>query len=89
MLEPEDWVAIAFLIFIGGLVYLGVHSKITGALDQRQARIKGELDEARRLRDEAQALLADYRNKQHEAEQCEAIAVAHDRRLGADRSVSF
>jgi hypothetical protein len=28
-------------------------------------------------------------DKQHEAEQCEAIAVAHDRRLGADRSVSF
>jgi F-type H+-transporting ATPase subunit b len=84
MLEPEDWVAIAFLIFIGGLVYLGVHRKITGALDQRQARIKGELDEARRLRDEAQALLADYRNKQHEAER-DAEAIIASAKAEAER----
>jgi F-type H+-transporting ATPase subunit b len=84
MLEPEDWVAIAFLIFIGGLVYLGVHRKITGVLDQRQARIKGELDEARRLRDEAQALLADYRNKQHEAER-DAEAIIASAKAEAER----
>jgi F-type H+-transporting ATPase subunit b len=84
MLEPEDWVAIAFLIFIGGLVYLGVHRKLTAALDQRQARIKAELDEARRLRDEAQALLADYQGKQHEAER-DAEAIIASAKAEADR----
>ena len=49
--ETENWVALAFLLFIGLLVYLGVHRKVTDSLDQRQARIKSELDEARRLRE--------------------------------------
>jgi F-type H+-transporting ATPase subunit b len=84
MLEPEDWVAIAFLIFIAGLVYLGVHRRITGALDQRQARIKAELDEARRLKQEAQALLADYQGRQHEAER-EAQAIINSATAEAER----
>jgi F-type H+-transporting ATPase subunit b len=88
MLEPEDWVAIAFLIFVAGLVYLGVHRKITDALDQRKARIKSELDEAKRLRDEAQALLTAFQNKQHEAErEAEAIiasATAEAERLAGE-----
>jgi F-type H+-transporting ATPase subunit b len=87
MLEPEGWVAIAFLIFVGGLIYLGVHRKITAALDQRQDRIKAELDEARRLRDEAQSLLADYQNKQHEAER-EAEALIASAKAEADRIAS-
>ena len=72
MLEPlqetENWVALAFLLFLGLLAYLGVHRKLTDTLDQRQARIKGELDEARRLREEAQALLAEFERKGREAE---------------------
>jgi F-type H+-transporting ATPase subunit b len=84
MLEPEDWVAIAFLIFVGGLIYLGVHRKINDALDHRQARIRSELDEASRLRKEAQALLADYQNKQHEAER-EAEALIASAKAEADR----
>ena len=87
MLEPEDWVAIAFLIFVGGLIYLGVHRKINDALDHRQARIKAELDEASRLRKEAQALLADYQNKQHEAER-EAEALIASAKAEADRIAS-
>ena len=38
--EPEFWVAIAFVLFIGVLVYVGAHKKITEALDHRIARIK-------------------------------------------------
>ncbi len=88
MPEAETWVAIAFVVFLGVLGYLGAHRKIIDALDQRQARIKGELDEARRLRDEAQALLADYQRKRHEAErEAEAIivsATAEAERLAAE-----
>ena len=82
--EPEFWVAVAFVLFIGVLVYVGAHKKIFEALDHRSARIKAELDEARRLRDEAQALLADYQRKQREAEQ-EAEAIVADAKAEAVR----
>jgi F-type H+-transporting ATPase subunit b len=49
------------LIFIGVLVYLGIHKKVAIALDARALRISKELEEALRLRQEAEKLLADYR----------------------------
>ena len=61
--EAEFWVAVSFFIFIGVLVYLGVHKRATSALDARALRIGKELDEARRLREEAERLLVDYRRK--------------------------
>jgi F-type H+-transporting ATPase subunit b len=67
MFEAEFWVAVAFVIFLVGLAYLRVHHMLVDALDKRSARIKSELDEARRLRDEAQALFAEYQRKQGEA----------------------
>src|SRR5215510_8763005 len=74
--EPETWVAIAFLIFIGILVKLGVHNLLFKALDDRSARIKAELDEALKLRKEAEGVLAEYRRRQGEAEKvAEAIIV--------------
>jgi len=74
--ETENWVALAFVVFLGLLVYLGVHRRIGAALDQRQARIKAELDEARRLREEAQALLAEFERKGREAEGEAAAIIA-------------
>jgi F-type H+-transporting ATPase subunit b len=65
--EPEFWVAISFFIFVGGMLYLGVHKKIASALDARAATIAKELEEAKRLREEAEKVLADYRRKQGEA----------------------
>jgi F-type H+-transporting ATPase subunit b len=62
--EPEFWVAVSFFIFVGALLYLGVHKKIATLLDARAAMIEKELEEARRLRDEAEKVLADYRRKQ-------------------------
>jgi F-type H+-transporting ATPase subunit b len=62
--EPEFWVAVSFFLFLGLAVYLGVHKKLATALDARAAAITKELDEARRLREEAQSVLADYRKKQ-------------------------
>ena len=57
--EPEFWVAVSFFIFIGVLVYLGVHKKVANELDARALRISKELEEVRRLRKEAEKLLAD------------------------------
>jgi F-type H+-transporting ATPase subunit b len=66
--EPEFWVAVSFFIFVGVLFYLGVHKKLTTALDARAAAIAKELDEARHLKEEAVKVLADYRRKQGETE---------------------
>ena len=85
--EPESWVAVAFVIFIGVLIYVGVHKKVADALDQRGARIKAELDEARRLRDEAEQLLAAYRKKRGEAEQ-EAQAIVAEAQAEAERTAA-
>ena len=68
MIEAEAWVAIAFVLLLGLLVYLGAHRRVIGGIDARQARIKAELDEAVRLREEAQAVLAEYERKGREAE---------------------
>ncbi len=62
-LNAEGFVAIAFVIFVGLLLYLKVPKMITAALDGRAARVRDELAEARRLRAEAEALLAGYRAK--------------------------
>jgi F-type H+-transporting ATPase subunit b len=64
---PEFWVAVSFFLFVGGLIYLGVHKKVAAVLDARAAAIAKELDEAKRLREEAEKVLADYRRKQGDA----------------------
>ena len=84
MFDAEFWVAASFFIFVGILLYVGVHKKIAEALDHRRDRIKAELDEARRLREEAQALLAHYRQKQKEAEG-EAAAILTGAKADAER----
>jgi F-type H+-transporting ATPase subunit b len=68
LLDAETWVALAFLVFLGLLGYLGVHKMLVKSLDERGARIKAELDEARKLRDEAAAVLAEYKRKRDAAE---------------------
>jgi F-type H+-transporting ATPase subunit b len=67
-METETWVALAFIVFVLGLGYIGVHKMLAKSLDDRSARIKAELDEARKLKDEAAQLLADYQRKRQEAE---------------------
>src|SRR5580700_5193604 len=76
MRDAEFWVAVAFVIVIAGLFYK-LRGTATTALDERAAKIKAELDEARRLRDEAHSKLAEYQRKQRDAlKEAEAI-VAH------------
>ena len=68
------WAAIALFIFIGIVIYIKVPAMLTKSLDDRASRIRNELDEAKRLREEAQALLQEYQRKRKEAEK-EAAAI--------------
>jgi len=74
--EAEFWVLVAAVIFVVA-VFKPASRALTGGLDARAARIRAELDEARRLREEAERLVAEYRAKQNAAVgEAEAI-VAH------------
>jgi len=66
--DPVFWVMIAFIGFVALLIYYGVPGAVGKALDDRATAIRADLDEARRLRDEAHALLADYQRRSREAE---------------------
>jgi F-type H+-transporting ATPase subunit b len=76
--SPEFWVLVAFIIFVV-LVAKPVSRMITASLDQRSARIKTTLDEAQRLRDEAQQLLAENQRRQRDAAKEAADILAHAR----------
>lgn len=67
--SPTIWVFISLLIVIFFLASKGIHKTLGKALDARAEGIRHELDEAKRLREEAQALLASYQRKQAEAEE--------------------
>ncbi len=66
--SAEFWVAVAFFLFVGLLYKMKVPGMMAEGLDQRAEAIRKELDEARRLREEAQDLLADYQQKQRRAD---------------------
>jgi F-type H+-transporting ATPase subunit b len=86
--DPETWVAIAFIILMGVFAYMGVHRTALTALDHRAARIKAELDDARKLKDEAAKVLAEYKTRrasaEREAEDIIANAKAEAERIAAD-----
>jgi F-type H+-transporting ATPase subunit b len=79
----EFWVAVSFVAFLGVLVYYKVPALVAKALDDRAAAIRKELDEARRLREEAQELLNDYQKKHRNAVQ-EAEAITEEARREAE-----
>ena len=64
--DPEFWVLVAGLIFVAA-VWKPARRVLIGTLDERAARIRTDLDDARRLRDEAGQLLAEYQKKEREA----------------------
>ncbi len=84
MFDAEFWVAVAFAILVGTLIYFRVHKFVLEGVDARRDRIKAELDEARRLKDEAHALLTMYQFKQRRAGR-EAAAIVADARAQAER----
>jgi F-type H+-transporting ATPase subunit b len=79
-MDNTFWATVALFILIGVVIYCNVPAAITRAIDQRGNRIRAELDEARRLREEGQQLLADLQRKRKEAEKDAADIVAAARR---------
>src|SRR5262249_60080609 len=84
MFEAEFWVGVAFVLFVGVLGYFQAHKHLVKSIDDRRERIKSEIDEARRLKAEAEALLASYRRKQQEAER-EAETIVASAKAEAER----
>jgi F-type H+-transporting ATPase subunit b len=85
--EPEFWVAVAFVILIGVFVYYGIHRTVLTTLDHRSDRIKAELDDARRLKDEAAKLLGEYQARHASAER-EARNIIDSAKAEAERIAS-
>jgi len=82
--DPEFWVGLGTLVFIAILLWKRVPALIAKSLDARAADIAKELDEARRLRGEAEALLAEYQKKRAAAEE-EARRIVTQARAEAER----
>lgn len=82
--EPEFWVAVAFVILMAVFAYFGIHRTVLTALDHRRDRIKAELDDARRLKDEAAKLLAEYKAR-HASVEREAQEIIESAKADAER----
>jgi len=65
--DPAFWVAVAFFGFLALVTYFKAPQLIASKLDERAAMIKTQLDEAQKLREDAQALFADYQRQQRDA----------------------
>ena len=87
MMDNTFWAFAGLVIFLGIMAYIKVPAMLGKALDARGEKIKAELDEARRLRDEAKALLAEYQSKRKQAEKdASEIVEAAKREADALRS---
>jgi len=83
-MDATFWAFIALILFFGVIAYFKVPAIIAKSLDDRADKIRDELNEARRLREEAQSLLADYQRKRREAES-EADAIIAEAKDDAER----
>jgi F-type H+-transporting ATPase subunit b len=83
-MDASFWALVGLILFFVLIAWLGVPAKITAALDSRAVKIRADLEEARKLREEAQALLADYQRRRHEAE-AEAEAIVAEARAEAEQ----
>lgn len=82
--EYEVWVAIGLIVLIFAFLYLRVPGLVAKQLDDRASAIAKELEEAKRLREEAAAVLAGYAKKASEAE-AEAARIVADAKEDAER----
>lgn len=80
--DTSFWVLLGFALVIGIFIKVGVPGMLTAQLDKRGQKIADEINEARRLREEAQELLAKYQRRQKEAES-EAEAIIEQARKAA------
>ncbi|MBS3648308.1 F0F1 ATP synthase subunit B [Pseudaminobacter sp. 19-2017] len=79
-MDATFWAFVGLIIFLAIVVYMKVPGMIGKSLDSRADKIRAELEEARRLREEAQQLLAEYQRKRKEAEKEAADIVDHAKR---------
>lgn len=82
-------VLLAFLLFVGILLYLKVPGLLAGMLDKRAEGIRADLDEAKALREEAQTVLASYERKQREVQEHSERIIEHakeEARLAAEHA---
>lgn len=94
----QIWSIVALILFLALIFYIGAHKTIAKALDDRSSKIAGELDAAKRLREEAEALLVEYQKKRKDAEaeadqivaaaKREAAAMAEDARVKTEEYVA-
>ena len=82
--DPEFWVGVGTAIFLAILVWKKVPQMTANSLDSRAAAIAREIEQAHRLRSEAEVLLAQYRQKQAAAE-TEARGILDEARAEAGR----
>ena len=85
LMTAEFWVAVAFLVFMAIVWKVGGFGIMTKGLDGRATRVRHELDEAKRLREEAATVLADYKRRRAEAEK-EAESIIASAREEAKRA---
>ncbi len=85
--QAEFWVAVAFVLLMAVFAYFGIHRTVLKALDNRADRIRAELDEARRLKDDAAKLLAEYKARHAKAE-AEAQDIIASAKAEAERIAS-
>jgi F-type H+-transporting ATPase subunit b len=80
MMDNTFWAFAGLLIFLAIMAYMKVPAMMGRGLDARADKIRADLDEAKRLRDEAAALLAEYQGKRKQAEKdAEEIVAAAKR----------
>lgn len=91
--SPENWVGWGVIVFLGIVIYVGGFKKVAAALDAKSAVIQADLDEAARLRAEAEALLAEIRGQREDAEKQAAgmlaAAEADAARMAVDAQVKL
>ena len=96
--DPTFWATVAVLIFLGILVWKKIPAAIAKSLDDRAAKIRDELDEARKLREQAQEMLAEAERRKANAEadaamitseaEAEATAIAEQARKDLDERIA-
>jgi len=83
-IDATFWVAISFIIFLGGLIYLKVPQKINNALNNQIKEIKKELDEAKKIKVEAKNILGDYESKIDKSKKITREIIASARKNSED-----
>jgi F-type H+-transporting ATPase subunit b len=86
-MDPTPWVAAAFVLFVIAMLYYKVPKLIAKVLDDRAEGIASQLEEARKLREEAQTLLASYERQQRDAEG-EAQEILDHAKVEAERAMA-